>query len=380
MATFKQYTKKNGSTGWQVSAYLGIDPATNKQVNVKKKGFSTKKEAQLYLNRLIVEIEQNGFNKARSTKFEDVYLLWLETYKLTVKESSLVKMRERINKNFIPVFGHRKMDDITVHEVQRFANSLCDIMKNYREYMGTLSRIFEFAIKQGLAKKNPVKLITMPKRKTDISEKKVKYFTKEQLKVLLEDAKQNEPFKFYVFFYLLAHTGCRKGEILGLQWHGIDFDNQILTVKQTLARGENRRLYLEEPKTTGSNRVVPLDKQTIQLLRQWRKVQRSEMLQLGINTMSAEQLVFPDTDNGFIQLDRPNNWLQRICKRTGIPVLTCHALRHTFATILIGQGVNFKTVSELLGHTTVAMTLDTYTGVYQKDKEETIELLASVLK
>ena len=63
MATFKQYTKKNGSTGWQVSAYLGIDPATNKQVNVKKRGFSTKKEAQLYLNRLIVEIEKMALIK-----------------------------------------------------------------------------------------------------------------------------------------------------------------------------------------------------------------------------------------------------------------------------------------------------------------------------
>lgn len=246
--------------------------------------------------------------------------------------------------------------------------------------MGTVSRLFEFAIKQGLVKRNPVKLITMPKRKAELTNKKINFFTKDQLKKLLDDAKQNEPFKFYTFFHVLAFTGCRKGEILGLQWDCIDFENKLLDIRQTLTRGKNRRLYLEEPKTKGSKRTLPLDEETISVLRTWRKEQRAEMLQLGFNTMDVKQLVFSDLENGFIELDRPNTWLQRTCKRAKVPVLTSHALRHTFATILIGQGVNFKTVSELLGHATVAMTLDIYTGVYQEDKKETIKLLSSVMK
>ena len=92
------------------------------------------------------------------------------------------------------------------------------------------------------------------------------------------------------------------------------------------------------------------------------------MLQVGINTMGAKQLVFSSPSNEFINMDIPNRWMVRICKRNNIPVLTPHSLRHTFATLLISEGVNPKTVSELLGHSSVAFTLDIYTGVYETEK------------
>ncbi|MDN6167049.1 MAG: Arm DNA-binding domain-containing protein, partial [Tetragenococcus koreensis] len=91
MATYTKYTKKSGQTAWKVSGYLGIDPNTGKQVNVEKRGFSSKKEAQLFLNRKLVEIDKNGFKKSTiGDTFKDVYELWLESYKMTVKESTLM--------------------------------------------------------------------------------------------------------------------------------------------------------------------------------------------------------------------------------------------------------------------------------------------------
>ncbi|OJG36132.1 PIN family toxin-antitoxin system [Enterococcus devriesei] len=76
-----------------VKAYLGVNPTTNKQVNLQKKGFSNKKEAQLFYNRKIVEIEKNGFSSQRADTFKEVYGLWLETYKLTVKKSSYNRLK-----------------------------------------------------------------------------------------------------------------------------------------------------------------------------------------------------------------------------------------------------------------------------------------------
>lgn len=380
MATFQSYTTKSGKRLWSVKAYLGINPATNKQVNLQKKGFSNKKEAQLFYNRKIVEIEKNGFKVQQADTFKEVYELWLVTYKLTVKESSYNRLKLQFNKHILPAFGDQKIKSIKPVDLQQYANEKSEDVQEYRLQLSNISRIFDFAIKQGIITSNPVKMITIPKKKANLEKKKIKYFTKDELKILLADAKENEPYKIYAFLYLMANTGCRKGEIMGLQWDCIDFENKTLEIHQTLARGENRRLYLEEPKTTHSFRTIPLENETISILKSWRKIQRETMLQVGINTMGAKQLVFSSPSNEFINMDIPNRWMVRICKRNNIPVLTPHSLRHTFATLLISEGVNPKTVSELLGHSSVAFTLDIYTGVYETEKTSTIKLLANIIK
>ncbi|MDT2402499.1 tyrosine-type recombinase/integrase [Enterococcus avium] len=380
MASFQSYTTKSGKKLWSVKAYLGIDPATNKQVNLQKKGFSNKKEAQLFYNRKIVEIEKNGFKKQRADTFKEVYELWLETtYKLMVKESSYNRLKLQFNKHILPAFGNQSIKTIQPVDLQRYANEKSNEVQEYRLQLSNISQIFEFAIKQGIITSNPIRMITIPKKKANLEKKKIKYFTKDELKILLADAKENEPYKIFAFLYLMANTGCRKGEIMGLQWDCIDFENKTLEIHQTLARGENRRLYLEEPKTVHSFRTIPLGDETISILKMWRKVQRETMLQVGINTMSTKQLVFSSPFNEFINMDIPNRWMARICKRTNIPILTPHSLRHTFSTLLISEGVNPKTVSELLGHSSVSFTLDIYTGVFDTEKTSTIKLLAGII-
>ncbi|MFC6171205.1 tyrosine-type recombinase/integrase [Loigolactobacillus jiayinensis] len=88
------------------------------------------------------------------------------------------------------------------------------------------------------------------------------------------------------------------------------------------------------------------------------------MLQVRVSTFSAKQLVFSNIDNEFIQLAHPRLWMQRICKRVGLPILSPHALRHTFATLLFSKDVNIKFVSILLGHSSAAFTIDVYADVY----------------
>lgn len=381
MATYSKYTKKSGQTAWKVKGYLGVELNSGKQVNVEKRGFATKKEAQLYFNRALVEFEKTG-SKQKNTDhtFRGVYHLWLETYEMTVKESSLVKLQQKFDKHILPTFGDKPMDKITVAEVQKFANEMCKKNTQYKEYVSNVSRIFKFAMKEIGLTSNPVEKITIPRRKQNIKENGIKYFTQKQLQAFLMNAKENESTKVYTFFYLMAHTGCRQGELLGLQWDCINWQEKRLNVRQTLTRGKNRRLYLESPKTKRSRRVIPLSEETIATLKAWRRVQRENMLKLGINTMDSKQIIFAEIDNGFIQLSHPRLWMARICKRAGVPVLSPHALRHTFATLLINQGVNFKTVSELLGHSNIGMTLDIYADVYDDQKKGTIEMLTHILE
>ena len=328
MVTYEKYTKKNGSTAWAVRAYLGIDPLTTKQVNVEKRGFKSRKEAKIFIERKAMEIEKNGIARSKATDFTAVYKLWLKTYKLTVKESSYVKLKQKFDNYILPKFGEFEMDKIKPADVQEFANFMCYEKENkqYKEYISNVSRIFDFAIRQGLAKKNPVKMITIPKKKKDLDEKKIHFFTTDQFKSFLLDAEKNETALVYTCFRLLAYTGCRQGEVLGLQWDCIDFDKKTVRIRQTLTRGEDRRLYLEEPKTPKSRRTIPLDDVTVTILRKWRLTQRAEMLQIGISTMSTDQMVFTDIDNGFIELTHPRLWMHRVEKRLGMQLYSPHVL------------------------------------------------------
>ncbi|KRK40392.1 tyrosine-type recombinase/integrase [Loigolactobacillus bifermentans] len=380
MAKITSYQRpKDGKTEWKIVGYLGYDKVLSKQVNIKKKGFSTKRAAQIYYNRLVNDIEENGFRHDSLETFGGIYKLWLKTYKTTVKESSYTKLVQKFNNHILPAFGNQRIDKITVSDVQQFANHMWEINKGYKEYVSNVSRIFKFAIKQDLVTANPVEKITLPRPKKDLRRKSIKYFTQDQLKTFLDDAQANEVPLIYTFFYLLAKSGCRQGELLGLQWDCVDFEAKTLTIRQTLAKGINEHLYLEEPKTVNSNRVIPLSDETGKILQHWRIKQHKELFKLGISTFSADQLVFSNIDNDFIRLTHPRLWMQRICKRTKLPVLSPHAIRHTFATILISQGMNFKTVSMLLGHASVAFTLDVYAGIYQGDKLKSIQLLDKAL-
>ncbi|MBU5582421.1 Arm DNA-binding domain-containing protein, partial [Enterococcus sp. S181_ASV_20] len=149
MATFQSYTTKSGKRLWSVKAYLGINPATNKQVNLQKKGFSNKKEAQLFYNRKIVEIEKNGFKVQQADTFKEVYELWLVTYKLTVKESSYNRLKLQFNKHILPAFGDQKIKSIKPVDLQQYANEKSEDVQEYRLQLSNISRIFDFAIKQG---------------------------------------------------------------------------------------------------------------------------------------------------------------------------------------------------------------------------------------
>lgn len=107
MATFKQYTKKDGSKLWQFQTYLGIDDASGKEIRTTRRGFKTKKEAQIALSKLELDFEKNGLQKESKMTFQDVYDLWVVNYEHTVKESTFVKQTEQYKVHVLPAFTRK---------------------------------------------------------------------------------------------------------------------------------------------------------------------------------------------------------------------------------------------------------------------------------
>ena len=381
MATFKQYTKKDGTKLWMFKTYLGTD-ANGKQITTTRRNFNTKKEAQLALSRLKVQFEKGEYNKPKEDRytFNQVFELWKNNYELTVKESTFVKVMSQYEFHILPIFGSKFIDDISVIDIQNYANDKVNNFVNYRNLITNISRIFDYAVNIGLIDANPTKRISIPKRKISVGDnKKQNYYTKIELKQFLDLSRKQQPYYIYAFFQLLAYSGCRKGEILGLQWRSVSFKDNHINIIQTLASGKDNRLYLEQPKTKNSKRIVSLDKQTMEVLKHWKKEQRKMMFQLGYNTMNDEQLVFSNIENSFLQVSKPRKWMLQTIHKNNLKEISIHGFRHTHATLLLEAGVSPKVISERLGHSSIQITLDLYSHVTEEMEREVPDIFANAV-
>lgn len=381
MATFKQYTKKDGTKLWMFKTYLGTD-ANGKQITTTRRNFNTKKEAQLALSRLKVQFEKGEYNKPKEDRytFNQVFEIWKNNYELTVKESTFVKVMSQYEFHILPIFGSKYIDGISVIDIQNYANDKVNKFVNYRNLITNISRIFDYAVNIGLIDANPTKRISIPKRKISVGDnKKQNYYTKTELKQFLDLSRKQQPYYIYAFFQLLAYSGCRKGEILGLQWRSVSFKDNHINIIQTLASGKDNRLYLEQPKTKHSKRIVSLDKQTMEVLKHWKKEQRKIMFQLGYNTMNDEQLVFSNIENSFLQVSKPRKWMLQTIHKNNLKEISIHGFRHTHATLLLEAGVSPKVISERLGHSSIQITLDLYSHVTEEMEREVPDIFANAV-
>jgi integrase len=178
---------------------------------------------------------------------------------------------------------------------------------------------------------------------------------------LLEAARGDRLEALYV---LAVTTGMGRGELLGLKWSDVDLENTSVSVRRTLTRTDNgKRVSLGEPKTKKSRRTIRLTPQAVQALREHLRRQLTEIELLG-DQYSDHGLVFTTQRGTPIN---PSNLRQRslapLLKKAGLPHIRFHYLRHTCATLLLAKNVHPKFVQELLGHATIAITLDTYSHV-----------------
>ncbi|WP_086348061.1 tyrosine-type recombinase/integrase [Candidatus Enterococcus clewellii] len=377
MATIKQYTKKDGSKAWQFQTYLGINQATGKEIRTTRRGFGTKKEAQLELNRLLVDFEKNGLQKKEKITYQELYDEWILQYKNTVKESTFVKTKRIFENHILPYFGDMRMESIEIKHCQKAINLWSKNLKRFKMVMNYSGMIFDYAIRIGLISLNPTKLVTRPVIKEVIEEKEANFYTKEELTLFFNCLeKENEP-KIYSLFRVLAFTGMRKGEALALTWNDINFEQQTITISKTLTRGEESKLIIQTPKTGNSKRVVSIDDKTLTILKQWRKTQKKQYFFLGYNTIKKDQLLFSNLQNDYLQPTVTRKYIKQVCSKYDLKEITTHGFRHTHCSLLFESGASIKEVQDRLGHSDIQTTMNIYAHVTQDTKEKTAKLFAN---
>lgn len=370
--------KKQGKIHYLFKLYAGVDPATGKEIHITRRGFKTKKEAEMTYHRLKLEIERDGFQQSGAYTFSEIYALWKEQYKNTVKESTVNKTEQIFRLHILPVLGKLKIDKIKLTHCQDAVNRWAGSVKNFKQVNNYAGLVFKHAMRLGIINQNPTELVTMPVMPDQVEEddEDLNFYNKDELKALLESIK--EP-KWQMYFRLLAYSGMRKGEALALTWSDINFIDNSLTISKTLTVGAGNKMILQTPKTKKSKRVVTLDPGTMEALKRWKSVQAQEMLMLGFNTGGDGQLVFTNTKNRHYAPQRVGQILDRYCQDIGMRRITPHGFRHTHCSLLFEAGVSIKEVQDRLGHSDIKTTMNIYAHVTAQKKGEAADKFAAYI-
>ena len=357
---------KRGKDSYTIVLNLGRDPATGKRKQqwVSVKG--TKKETEKRLSELLNQLDNGVYMKPGKTTLADFLERWLKDYAYSNLAPRTAEGYETIiRQHLIPKLGSIPLTKIKPEHVQRYyadmlANGRCDGKGalnplTVRHHHMTLHNALKCAVKWGLLIRNPVDAIDAPR--TTHTEMKV--MSEEDLNRFLEVVK---PTPYYALFYLALFTGMRRSELLGLRWSDVDLLLCQISVNRTLHRLRNGEIVFGPPKTAKGRRIVSLSPSTALVLREHWETQETIRLVQGLR-LEDKDLVFSKEDGSpLIPNAVTSAWL-RLARRTGLEGIRLHDARHTHASLMLKQGVHPKIVQERLGHSTIAITLDTYSHV-----------------
>lgn len=285
-------------------------------------------------------------NKERNKNYLDFYINeWLNSVKIKCKKSTYSHYQYTIQAHIIPSFSKMNKRQITSKYINQYTTGLLEkglLPKTVKDILCILKQILKFS---GI--NIDISMPKVIKKEIDIlSKKEQETLEKELLEKLDLD-------KLGVFFCL--YTGLRIGEICALKWEDIDIDNRKIRVNKTITRIKNPNnlsskktmIIIDHPKSLSSIREIPIPSFLLSILKEFSKNKKpSSFFITGTNKFMETRLYF--------------NHYKKILKKINLDEYNFHVLRHTFATRCIENGCDIKTLSEILGHSNIKITLDRY--------------------
>ena len=311
---------------------------------------------------------------------------WMANYaKQRLRARTYEKYWSSFKNYILPQFGKTRLCDLNMFNIQKHFNSLLvDGRSDNRglspSTVSAARRYFALAIddaiREGIMVQNPVRMTKAPR----IQRREIVVLDKFEIDNLVKAAGEiDHPFMSVMMPVLISftvRTGLRQGEVFGLKWEDVDFINACVFVKRSLAHVVGKGAVFQETKTKTSRRRVLLVPEDVEALKKYRKWQRNYADELG-DVFEWHNLLFTSPFGAPIS---PTNFSRRyfkpLIKKCRIADgFTFHCLRHTHATLLLQQGVNPKIVQERLGHSSIKVTMDTYSHVLPDMQKQAVEAL-----
>jgi integrase len=356
---------------------------TEERRRTTKAGFATRKECAQAMNRLLVSVaEQSFIATTRLTVREYLQQEWLPAAEATVRPSTYNSYVQHVDCHVVPFIGTVQLQKLSGATLNGLYGKLAASgRKNGKRGLSPMTvhhvhsclhRALRDAVRWGRLTRNPADAADPPRLRASAHE--MRTWSAEQLQVFLGSTKEE---RLGGLWHLLALTGMRRGEALGLRWDDIDLQAARLSVRRALipTGGE---VVVSEPKTAKGRRVIALDATTVCVLKAQASRQLTDQTQCGDDWVDSGY-VFTIASGEPLDPEDVTRYFRQAVKRAMLPQIRLHDLRHTHATLALQAGVHPKVVSERLGHATVAITLDTYSHAIPAMQEEAAALIAGLV-
>jgi integrase len=351
---------------------------------VKRQGFHTEKEAHKALLKIKVDTISGATNHVEFSNYTVAQWFdnWYEAYNQDWEITTRIQRESAIRVHIKPLLGRYKLSKLkrTTYK-KEFINKLLE--EKQSSTVETLHNIFKIginsAVEEEIVLKNHFTKLKIHNEKEEkfANNAKKNYLETHDLVKLLDLAKIIENITNYTLLLLLAYTGLRRGEALGLCWNNIDMDNQKLTVERT--RDNNG---VRPPKTINSYRTIDIDDSVINQLKKYKTWCKKTKLAFG-NHLMEEDFIFISYQTGEPLSDNTtNNALDRVIKKANIKRITPHGFRHTHATILLNDNKNRSNIEDVAARLgdTVQEIQDTYHHILPERKKETAHIFSDLLR
>ncbi len=368
------HIERRGSKVFYVSVEGPRDPLTGKRTRRGRTIHGTKKEAQEALDQLAFE-SRESISGANST-LKVLIREWLLLIEHSVEVTTLQGYRWLSEKYVIPALGDIKVKNLSTQDLDRFYVAL---IKNrglststVRHSHVIIRRSLKQALQWGWIPRNPAELATVPRQERP----RISPPTIDEVSLLVETASAADP-AFGDFILVSAATGARRGEMCGLRWRNVNFDDAEIVFDTSIAEFEG--LFEKDTKTHASRRIA-VDPATLSVLEEQRHRSDLRAAEFGV-TVTPNSFVFSDSADG----SRPwaPSWVThtfaRVRREAGLERVRLHDLRHFAATLLMASGIPVRTVSGRLGHANPSTTLSVYSHFVAASDREAANVIGEQL-
>ena len=382
----KKIVKRNGKEYpyWEGRYTTGFDPGTGKQIQKSVTG-KTQKEVAQKIKELTAALDAGTYivpNKMTVGQWLDT---WQSEYLANVKPSTISSYEATIRNHLQPGLGALRLDSLTTHDIQEFYNSLHSPTENrkalssktIKNIHGILHHALEQAMLNNYIRSNPSNACVIPKA----LKKKVKPMNEHQIADFLKAIKGH---KYENLFLVALFTGMRQGEVCGLQWECVDFDNGTILIDKQLqslrgkVRGDKEK-YALVPTKNGKERTITAAPFVMDLLWKTKQAQDANRKDFGSDFLE-NGLVFTDETGNRVTPQALYRAFKLVVTELNMKDVRFHDLRHSYAVVSLKSGDDVKTVQENLGHATASFTLDTYGHVTEKMKKDSADRMQAFIK
>jgi integrase len=377
------HISKRGKDSWTVVLDQGRDPMTGKRRQLRRSVKGTRRDAEAALVQLLHQ-RDSGIDAPPGKLAVGEYLQrWLEDYaKGNTAPRTFQRYDEIVRLHLIPALGAILLAKLRPQHIQAYYSkarqsgrvdgkvgglSAQTVLHHHR----LLREALHHAVRWQLLARNPADAVEAPRPQRH----EMRVLTPEGVQRLLAACRDPD---FHAIVFVAVATGLRLGELLALRWSDVDLKGGSVHVTRTLQYVLGQGLMFREPKTSRSRRNVSLSRDTVAVLSEHRRRQLERRLAVG-PAYEDQGLVFAGPAGKPIPPYSVSQRFATLVKAAGVGPLRFHDLRHTSATLMLSAGVHPKVVSERLGHSGVAITLDTYSHVLPGLQEEAANLLDAFL-